>query len=145
MRFIAPAIAAPLSFRLDCMRGVELTAEAKKRLLQVSKVIQAVANNVLFKESSHLDVLNEHVTRANQRLRAFFDCFVQKDAAAVAPDNGWKHAPDPHVMTSFWRFCIENVAVVARRAAATEDPADARSFSALIDCLSGLPMSNNLK
>ena len=141
LRFVAPAVAAPEAFGLECIRGVELTAEAKKRLLQVSKVAQAVANNVQFKESSHLDVLNEKVVIANEQLRTFFDRFVQKDAVAVAPDNSWKGAPNKAVLSKFWGFCIDNLGLVARRVAGSEMPAEKKAFAALIDCLSGLPMS----
>jgi hypothetical protein len=101
-----------------------------------------VANNVSFKESSHLDVLNEKVAQANQQLRVFFDRFVQKDAAAVPPDDSWKGQVDQIVLSSFWRFCIENLALMARRVVATEDPADASAFASLLDCLSGLPLSS---
>ncbi len=123
--------------------GIDLSAEMKKRLLQVSKIIQAVANNVPFKESSHLDCLNENVAAANGQLHRFFDQFVTKDNAFVVPDDSWKHAShDKATMTLFWKFCIESLPVVARRVLATEAPADAFAFSRLVDCLSGLPMSN---
>jgi hypothetical protein len=118
----------------------------KKRLLQVSKIIQAVANNVAFKESSHLDCLNDNVAAANVQLQRFFDQFVTKDAAAVMPDDSWKRGGhDKTTMTSFWKFCIESLPVVGRRVLASESPADSFALSRLVDCLSGLPMSNGLK
>ena len=140
LRFIAPAVAAPSAFGLDCCRKVTLTAGAKKRLLQVSKVVQAVANNQPFKESSHLAILNPNVSAANTRLRSFFDQLIFDNSSVEGADD-WDQPVDPQVMESFWHFSISALPLLARRVHASTDPATVRVFSALVDTLTGLPMS----
>jgi hypothetical protein len=90
--------------------------------------------------------LNENVASANGQLRRFFDQLVPTDSAAIVSDDSWKHkSHDKTTMTAFWRFCVENLPLIARRVVAAESPADSIAFSRLVDCLSGLPMSNAFK
>jgi hypothetical protein len=144
LRFVAPAVAAPRSFGLECTKSVQLSTDSKKRLLQVSKVIQAIANKTVFKESSHLDVLNENLVAANAQLREFFDKMIAKREDGKDSFEELKTPlTDESTMKSFWSFCIEYLPSLAKRASVSEYPAEKIVFGELIDCLSGLPMSGN--
>merc|ERR1711991_220290 len=107
-----------------------------------SKVVQAVANNHLFKEGSHGAVLNPQLEEANRKLRVFFDQLVEEPAEKK--EESWTaSSPDAEVLSSLWLFCIEVLPVLSRRVAVSDGVvAEAQLFAQLIDVLSGLPMSS---
>ena len=153
LRFVAPAIAAPESFQLECVQKAALSPENKKKLVQVSKVVQAVANNQPFKESSHLDSLNKRVSEANTRLKTFFASF-KNDKACVDDsiqetdeEMFWRthkdyKTLDPQIMSSCWTLCIRNLPDLALHALDSQDEKERKTFAVLVDVLSGLPMSS---
>lgn len=144
LRFIAPAIAAP-----DPTSVGTLSADAMKRLLQVSKVVQAIANRQPFKDGTHLAVLNPVVLAAADQLRAFFDRFKVDPSPAGGPAAGGHVGPgvsvadlDPVVMRSCWTLFLHSLPAMARKVEMLAPTApEYEGFIQLVDCLSGLPLS----
>ncbi|XP_058972434.2 ras GTPase-activating-like protein IQGAP1 [Pocillopora verrucosa] len=73
-RYMNPAIVAPDAFDIVSM-GVDkgLTADQRKNLGSIAKILQYAASNKMFGgESAHLSPLNGYIAEAHQRFKRFF-------------------------------------------------------------------------
>lgn len=82
LRFVAPAIAAPESFGIEQHSSL---APIKRRLVHISKVVQAVANRTEFRPGTHLDCLNPQVMAHAEKLKVFYDNFKVRKPEATEP------------------------------------------------------------
>lgn len=80
LRFFCPAIVSPESIDLDVNPD---TRETRRALLLITKVIQNLANNVVFKEP-HMKVLNSFLSDNIKQVTKFLsDIAVSEPFAAV--------------------------------------------------------------
>lgn len=81
LRFFCPAIVSPESIDLDVNPD---TRETRRALLLITKVIQNLANNVVFKEP-HMKVLNPFLSDNIKQVTKFLSDIAVCDLFAGAP------------------------------------------------------------
>lgn len=80
LRFVCPAVLAPELF--DMSLPEERSADLRRPLVLVAKILQQIANDQKFNEP-HMEPLNDLISKWTVKVHQFFDLLVKKDHAAL--------------------------------------------------------------
>ncbi|KIJ57137.1 hypothetical protein M422DRAFT_219023 [Sphaerobolus stellatus SS14] len=124
LRFIVPAVVSPESIDVDVSRGSpEGTAAMRRGLLLVAKVIQSLANNVLFGKEVHMTVLNKFLRLGIHRIGRFYLELLKRspDEPTENPDENLGNTYDEADAIILYHFFQRHSAKIGQALLASGD------------------------